>query len=160
MDHVWWMVAIGGACAFLHSVVMGKSDACPVSSLQSCHLYLAGTASKLASETQASIKVSAGAAMPAQCWGPLIGAKVIQYRTAVLVGVVFQAAGMLAFGPETYTIFSGLLSNWHVLQPYPRATLYTLMWIQVTPIIWHSLSIWRRMLLPGYLATSMLLHSA
>ena len=98
--------------------------------------------------------------MPAHCWGPLIGAKVIQYRTAALIGVIFQAIGMLAFGPETYTIFSGLLSNWHVLQPHPRATLYILMWIQITPIIWHSLSIWHRMLLPGYLATSMLLHTA
>ncbi|KAL3131924.1 hypothetical protein ABBQ38_007627 [Trebouxia sp. C0009 RCD-2024] len=47
-----------------------------------------------------------GATMPAQCWGPLIGAKVIQYRTAVVIGVVFQAVGMLAFGSETYTVFS------------------------------------------------------
>ena len=94
--------------------------------------------------------------MPAQCWGPLIGAKVVTYRTAVVVGIVFQAVGMLAFGPETYTAFSGMLDDWTVLQRYPaRLTLYVLMWIQVTPIIWHGLSIWRRMLLPSYLATSM-----
>ena len=98
--------------------------------------------------------------MPAQCWGPLIGAKAIQYRTAVIVGIIFQAAGMLAFGSETYTVFSGLLSDWHVLQLHPRATLYTFMWIQITPVIWHSLAIWQRMLLPGYLATSMLLQIA
>lgn len=99
--------------------------------------------------------------MPAQCWGPLIGAKVIQYRTAVVIGVVFQAVGMLAFGSETYTVFSGMLDDWSELQQYPaRLTLYVLMWIQVTPVIWHALSIWRRMLLPGYIATSTLPHNA
>lgn len=95
--------------------------------------------------------------MPAQCWGPLIGAKVIQYRSALIIGIVFQAAGRLAFGPGTYTIFSGLLDDWHVLKQYsPRLSLYALMWIQVTPVILHALSIWRRMLLPGYIATCML----
>ena len=95
--------------------------------------------------------------MPAQCWGPLVGAKVLTYRTAVIVGIVFQAVGMLAFGSETYTVYSDVLRDWTFLQQYPpRLTLYVLMWIQVTPVIWHALSIWRRMLLPGYVATSML----
>lgn len=99
--------------------------------------------------------------MPAICWGPVIGAKVIPYRTAVVIGIVFQAVGMLAFGSETYTMFSGMLEEWSVLQQYPaRLTLYVLMWIQVTPVILHALSIWQRMLLPGYIATSMLPHNA
>lgn len=97
--------------------------------------------------------------MPAQCWGPLIGANVISYRTAVIVGVFCQAVGRLAFGPETYYVFGGLLVDSHVLQQYPpRMTLYVLMWIQVTPVIWHALSIWRKMLLPGSIAFSMLPH--
>lgn len=95
--------------------------------------------------------------MPAQCWGPLIGANVISYRTAVIVGILCQAAGRLAFGPETHTVFSGLLDDWHVLQHYPpRVTLYVLMWIQFSPVVWHALSIWRRKLLPGSIAISML----
>ena len=97
--------------------------------------------------------------MPAQCWGAVLGAKVVQYRTALVLGVIGQAIGMTAFGPENYTVFSGLLNDWMSLQPYPRLTLYTLMWITVTPIAWHFLSIWRKILLPGYLATSMLLSS-
>ena len=145
------MVAVGGVCAFLHSVVMGKLA---VRSLHFC------SATNMVPNRQASLEAVTGATMPAQCWGPLIGAKVVSYRTAVCIGVVFQAAGMLAFGPETYTIFSGLLSDWDILQLYPRVTLYTLMWIQVTPTIWHSLSIWQRMLLPGQLGTSMLLPHA
>ena len=93
--------------------------------------------------------------MPAQCWGPVLGAKVVQYKTALFLGVIGQAIGMIAFGPENYSVFSGLLTDWTSLQPYPRLTLYALMWILVTPIIWHFLSIWHKMLLPGYLATSM-----
>ena len=98
--------------------------------------------------------------MPAQCWGPVLGAKVVHYKTALLMGTIGQAIGMTAFGPEDYSIFSGLVTDWTSLQPYPRLTLYALMWITVTPIIWHFLSIWRKILLPGYLATSMLLCSS
>ena len=54
--------------------------------------------------------------MPAQCWGPLVGAKVLTYRTAVIVGIVFQAVGMLAFGSETYTVYSDVLRDWTFLQ--------------------------------------------
>ena len=101
----------------------------------------------------------AGATMPAQCWGPVLGTKVVHYKTDLLLGTVGQAIGMTAFGPESYSVFSSLLTDWTSLQPYPRLTLYALMWILVTPTIRHFLSIWRKTLLPGYLATSMLLSS-
>ena len=95
--------------------------------------------------------------MRAQCWGPALGAKVVQYKAALSLGIICQTVGMLAFGSETYTVFSGLLDDWTQLQPHPRLALYTLMWVTVTPVVWHFLAIWQKMLLPGYLATGMMI---
>ena len=95
--------------------------------------------------------------MPAQCWGPVVGAEVVHYKTALILGVIGQAVGMLAFGDETFAPFHGLLRTLEHVQLQPRLTLYALMWITVTPVVWHGLAIWQRLLLPGHLATSMVL---
>ncbi|KAL0050078.1 hypothetical protein WJX82_004015 [Trebouxia sp. C0006] len=94
-----------------------------------------------------------GANLTANCWGPVLGARVIKYRTAVLLGVICQTAGVLAFGPRTYTIFGGFLDGTTELKSHPQLTLYAIMWTVVTPVVWQSLAIWRQILVPAYLGT-------
>ena len=56
MEYVQWMLALGGACAFLHSVVVGKSDACPLCSLYCCLPPGQRHASNLAVKAYASLE--------------------------------------------------------------------------------------------------------
>lgn len=92
-----------------------------------------------------------GANLIANCWGPAVGAKVLSCRTALVVGLICQSAGVLAFGPGAYTVYSGYLDHWEMVEPYPRLTMYTLMWMVVTPVIWEALAIWQMILLPAHL---------
>ncbi len=97
--------------------------------------------------------ITEGANHVGNCWGPVLGAKVLKYRTAVILGLVCQTVGVLAFGPENYTVYGGFLGDWTRLKAYPELTLYALMWIDITPVVWQSLAIWHRILVPAYLGT-------
>ncbi len=96
---------------------------------------------------------ASGAALIANCWRPILGAKVVTYRTAVILGLICQSAGMLAFSPSTYTVYDGFLAHWDMLEQCPLLTMYALMWMVTTPVIWQALAIWQRMLVPLYLGT-------
>ena len=87
------------------------------------------------------------------CWGPVLGAKVVSYRTALILGVICQSAGALAFGSEKYTVFGDLLQQWTKLEPYPRLTAYSLMWIVAVPVVWQVLAVWQAVPVPAYLGT-------
>ena len=89
--------------------------------------------------------------MPANCWGPVIGAKVITYRTAVLLGIACELVGVLVFGPRVAVIYNGFLTDWTVLQSSPGLTLYALMWAEVALVTWQFLAIWKQILVPVYL---------
>ena len=95
----------------------------------------------------------AGANLMVNCWGPVLGAKVVSYRTALILGVICQSAGALAFGAEKYTVFGDLLQQWTKLEPYPRLTAYSLMWIVAVPVVWQVLAVWQAVPVPAYLGT-------
>ena len=89
----------------------------------------------------------------ANCWGPALGAKLIPYKAALILALIFQSLGAIVFGPEAYTVNGGLLVQWNKLAPYPGVTMYSLMWIVVTPVVWQALAIRQKTLLPAYLMT-------
>lgn len=97
--------------------------------------------------------LTAGANNVAICWGPALGAKAVKYRSAVLLGCISQLAGVLAFGPRTYTVYGGFLSSVFTLDAQPRLTLYAIMWTVITPVVWQFLAIRWRVLVPVYLGT-------
>ena len=94
-----------------------------------------------------------GASLTANCWGPALGAKAVPFKIALVLGVICQSLGVLVFGPEEYNLYGGLLDQSKKLAPYPRVTLYSLMWIVLTPVIWQALAIWQKTLVPAYLGT-------
>lgn len=89
--------------------------------------------------------------MPANCWGPSIGAKAIKYRTAVLLGISCEMVGVLVFGPREAVVYNGILTDWTVLKSSPGLTLYALMWAEMTLVTWQFLAIWKHILVPVYL---------
>lgn len=93
----------------------------------------------------------AGANMLANCWGAVIGAKVVKYRTAVLLGIICELVGVLVFGPRVAIVYNGILNDWTVLKPYPGLALYALMWAEMTLVTWQFLAIWKQILVPVYL---------
>ncbi len=95
----------------------------------------------------------AGANLLANVWGPIVGAKVLKYRTAVLLGIVGQVVGIVVFGPRTASVYSGILFDWTKLKPYPELTLYAMAWAEVTLVTWQYLAIWKQVLIPVYLGT-------
>ena len=137
-----WVIAVGGPAAFAHAAAIGKSfrmyaRSATVIALTGC------------STTQCN---NAGAAMVSTCWGPAVGARVMTYRTAALLGAVFQTVGALGFGRSTTQPFGEVLGDWTVLQPHPQTTVYTLMWIIITSAICQWLAVWRCVLVPSNLA--------
>lgn len=99
------------------------------------------------------MQLAAGANNVAICWGPVLGAKVVEYRSAVLLGSICQLAGVLAFGPRTYTIYGGFLNPKFVSHTQPDLMLYATMWTVITPVVWQLLAIRRQILVPTYLGT-------
>ncbi len=77
----------------------------------------------------------------------------MNYKTALVAGLICQGAGVLAFGPEAYTVCGGYIDQWQKLAPYPRLTMYALVWIVFTPIVWQSLAVWQKTIVPPYLGT-------
>ena len=94
---------------------------------------------------------AAGANLMVNCWGPPVGAKAVSYERAVIIGLVCQCAGALAFGPESYPIFESYLDKWSRLEPYPRLTAYALMWTLITPVLWQAFAIWHAVPIPPFL---------
>lgn len=90
--------------------------------------------------------------MPANCWGAIIGAKVVKYRTAVLLGIVCQLVGVLIFGPCVCVVYNSYLKDWTVLKPFPGLTLYALMWAEITPVVIQLLAIWQQILVPTFIS--------
>lgn len=89
------------------------------------------------------------------CWGPVLGAKVVPYRIALLLGLICHSLGLIVFGPEAYPVFGGYIDQRSNFATYPRLTMYSLMWIVVTPVIWQALAVWQRTIVPPYLGVGM-----
>ncbi len=97
------------------------------------------------------ILTGAGANLLANVWGPVLGAKVVKYRTVVLIGIAGQVVGIVIFGPRTASVYNGILYDWTKLKPYPELTLYAMAWAEVTLVTWQYLAIWKQVLIPVYL---------
>ena len=95
----------------------------------------------------------AGANLLTNCWGPVVGAKIVKYRTAAILGTVGQTVGMLAFGPSSYALFGGFLTDQTKVQAYPELTLYAIAWTVIAAAVWQCLAIWQRILVPTYIGT-------
>ncbi|DBB04957.1 TPA: Na+/Pi symporter [Trebouxia sp. C0006] len=92
-----------------------------------------------------------GANLLANVWGPVLGAKVVKYRTAVLIAIAGQVVGIVIFGPRTASVYNGILYDWTKLKHYPELTLYAMAWAEVTLVTWQYLAIWKQVLIPVYL---------
>ena len=99
------------------------------------------------------LPLTAGANNVAICWGPVLGSKAVTYRTAVVLGGLCQVAGVLAFGPRTYTVYGGFLDTVFDLNMHPELTLYAIMWTVITPVVFQLLAIRCQILVPAYLGT-------
>jgi len=95
--------------------------------------------------------ISKGANLTVNCWGPALGAKVVPYRTALVLGLICQSLGLIVFGPEGYPVFGGFIDQTSKFATYPRLTMYSLMWIVATPVIWQALAVWQKTIVPPYL---------
>ena len=51
------------------------------------------------------------------------------------------------------TLFGDLLQQWTKLEPYPRLTAYSLVWIVAVPVVWQVLAVWQAVPVPAYLGT-------
>lgn len=91
--------------------------------------------------------------MPVSCWGPVLGSKVVTYKTATILGLLGQAVGTLAFGTGKYNPFDQFLSNGERLAPYRNQTMYALMWVVVVPLLWDIAAIRQKIVAPLYLGT-------
>lgn len=95
--------------------------------------------------------VSKGANLTVNCWGPALGAKVVSYRTALVLGLICQSLGLIVFGPEAYRVLGGYIDQRSKFATYPWLTMYSLMWIVTTPVIWQALAVRQRTTVPPYL---------
>lgn len=87
----------------------------------------------------------AGASSLCIFWGPVLGARVVSYRTAVLLGVACQIVGNVALGPTHLTPYAGLLKKEVLLTNSPELVLYALLCVAVILPICHIVAYWQRM---------------
>lgn len=146
-DNIWVLV-FGGIFAFLNAFAVGTR----CSQMQYFGLlYRDAQRDTGLLPASNSSQCVAGANMPANCWGAIIGAKVVKYRTAVLLGIVCELVGSLVFDPRVAAVYNGVLKDWTVLKPFPGLTLYALMWAQITPTVMQLLAIRKQILVPPFL---------
>lgn len=91
--------------------------------------------------------------MPVNCWGPVVGAKAVSYRTALILGCIGQAIGLAAFGPEGFRPYGPFLDRRQQLPSHPMQTMYALMWSLVVPLAWEFLALQHKIVLPMYLCS-------
>ena len=147
-----WVLVVGGLAAFLNAVTVGESGETTVFMLTRIEskriLFI------VALQDNRSVQFAiAGANTTAVCWGPTLGAKVVNYRTAAVLGIVCQSVGVLAFGPRQHPVFGGFLESVRGINAQPNLALYAQMWAVLTPPIWALLAIRWHILLPAYLGT-------
>ena len=152
MQHTQWIVVVGGMAAFLNAVTVGEPGSLSASTHPPAYTLFIGPRT-CTTECRRCRDIAAGANNVALCWGPALGAKALKYRTAVLLGGLSQLAGVLAFGPRTYTIYGGFLSADFDFNAQPELMLYAVMWTVITPVVWQLLAIRWQKLVPTYLGT-------
>lgn len=88
----------------------------------------------------------AGAASLCVFWGPLTGAKIVPYRTAVLSEVGCQILGNVLFGPHHISPYAGVLNSGSIasVANSPELVMYALLCVAVFLPAWHLAALWQR----------------
>ncbi len=121
------MVVVGEVAAVAHSVIIGTLVIAPRFRFNKCFSHVFAFIWWLSWPPRHNTATAAGANLMVNCWGTVLGAEVVSYRTALILGVICQSAGALAFGAVKYTVFGDLLQQWTKLELYPRLTVCALM---------------------------------
>lgn len=74
----------------------------------------------------------------------MVGARLVKYRTAVLLQVACQVVGNVAFGPQHLTPYAGVLKNGTQILHSPELVIYALLCVAVVLPLWHLLAYWQR----------------
>lgn len=83
-------------------------------------------------------------------WGPVVGAKVLSARTAVILQVGCQVLGHVALGPHYLTGHTGVLRQGSTFADSPSLVLYALLCVSFVLLVWHLLAYWQQVPLPPY----------
>ena len=159
VSHCWWHQTE-------HDTAVSWSDrAC--SSLQLCPCFIARYLSLLsyAADTVRSASLRWQACLPrflyraakavdfclyagaiglCAFWGPVVGAKIVSYRTAVCCEVVCQFVGSIVFGPYSITPYVGVLKSGSLVNAPPELVVYALFCVTTVLPAWHLVSWWQR----------------
>lgn len=92
----------------------------------------------------------AGAASMSIFWGPVVGAKVVSYRTAVFLQVGCQIVGNIVLGPHYLTPYSGVLDQGTTSADSADLLLYALLCVSFVLLVWHLLAYWQQVPLPPF----------
>ena len=60
---------------------------------------------------------------------------------------------MLAFGPPSYALYGGFLTDLTKVKAWPELTLYAIVWTVITATVWQCIASWRCVLVPTYIGT-------
>ena len=80
----------------------------------------------------------------------MVGAKVISYRTAVLLNVGCQILGNVALGPQYLTPYSVVLDQGAKIADSADLVLYAMLCVAFVLLVWHLLAYWQRVPLPPF----------
>ncbi len=86
----------------------------------------------------------AGATSLCVVWGPLVGARVLSYRAALLLEITCQVIGNVAFGPHYLVPYSGVIKSETLVRTQPELVIYALLCIAFVLPLWHLLAYWQR----------------
>lgn len=92
----------------------------------------------------------AGAASLCVFWGPVVGASVVTYRTALFLEVGCQVLGNIAFGPRYLLPYAGVLKDrdFSIVASSPELVIYSLLCVAVVLPVWHLAAFWERVPMP------------
>lgn len=82
--------------------------------------------------------------------GAVVGAKVVDHRTAVLLQVGCQILGNVVLGPHYLAPYAGVLKEGATVAESPVLVLYALLCVSVVLLICHLLAYWQQVPLPPY----------
>ncbi len=77
-------------------------------------------------------------------WGPLVGGRVLKYRTALLLEVICQIIGIVAFGPHYLSPYSGVIKAGIAKSCEPELVMYSLLCVAFVLPVWHLLAYWKQ----------------
>ena len=92
----------------------------------------------------------AGAASLSIFWGPVVGAKVVSHRTAVILQVGCQIIGNIVLGPHYLTPYSDVLAQGTRIADTADVLLYALLCVSFALLVWHLLAYWQEVPLPPF----------